>query len=950
MKIKQLLLVVALISCFSGISQNYFRFNEFSFSNTGANPSDPLAAGQYNGSPDWIEIYNITTTTHTLTGWYISDDRTNLRKWQFPYVNNQIIKLDSHQVAVIYLCEHDKAVQNPGGVNAGSIQIDLHANFSINQTKPGSKLYITPVNSFQIMDSIDVYKYKTQPGHSWGRAQRITNLTGGHWITGSTWRLYQTATPGVINPDTTTANPTAWYYNYCPTPKVDLLPGFYSPLPTLNVTDTSTFKSYVDYANVEIYGTNDCTPPVFNNPNAQQIAAGGSTGTALTGQFNVPNNASAPVSIVQIQMRDATVPKRYLESFIFYGAYLEDSLRTGQKLSHTCVCVDTTLLFLSGAPKDSLPMIIDYFGTNSKEMFRNIGQGHVGKIDFYNPIGTGMNRRQWQFVFRSEDEYGYGYTNKATLFTDAKLGLSNRNNFPELIFRSAAAENFLKPGNTSTYGFKGAHVRDIFNHTMSLRHNLKFDAEHYVPTQLVINGWPRGIYYVKEPMDSLYTSYYYNHPRAAILANTNGTNQATISGTAVPNAQTLWNGFYSWAMQTNTNVHVPALYNRIADSLDFASFNDYMIYNMYSINVDYIKRYAMWWKGLPTDTTDHRREKWRFALTNTDYTWGYDLMNSLGIFTTPNTEPCDYLTPFGLSTPFTNNTSGNSTYPLMPLWFKLMDNDTFKSDFLTRYQDLLNTALSCDSLEDHLKYVRSVLTTNDMSSHVWWNLADPSGACATCDSVKFWKDQLDSIKVFMTERCSLVTEGIKNCFQIEGPYNLCVDVQPPNTGYVQLNSLTLKNFVWNGRYFDSVITTAKGIPYQNYVFDHWEAPKYTLSPSKTSDSVTFYVQTDACITAVFKLKPAYETYGTPMLPTGFSPNDDGNNDVLNVYGIADASSYELEVYNRWGERIFFSTNKSEGWDGKFNGTPVPAGVYAYRYNIVLNGKTYAAKGNVTLVR
>jgi gliding motility-associated-like protein len=123
-----------------------------------------------------------------------------------------------------------------------------------------------------------------------------------------------------------------------------------------------------------------------------------------------------------------------------------------------------------------------------------------------------------------------------------------------------------------------------------------------------------------------------------------------------------------------------------------------------------------------------------------------------------------------------------------------------------------------------------------------------------------------------------------------------------------------------------------------------------LSPSKTSDSASFYIPVDGCINAIFKLKPAQETTGTPMLPTGFSPNGDGNNDVLNVYGINDASSYELDVYNRWGEQIFHSVDKGQGWDGKYNGTDVPAGVYAYRYNIIISGKTYKKNGNVTLVR
>jgi gliding motility-associated-like protein len=111
------------------------------------------------------------------------------------------------------------------------------------------------------------------------------------------------------------------------------------------------------------------------------------------------------------------------------------------------------------------------------------------------------------------------------------------------------------------------------------------------------------------------------------------------------------------------------------------------------------------------------------------------------------------------------------------------------------------------------------------------------------------------------------------------------------------------------------------------------------------------VNQNACLIAVFKLKPASETYGTPMLPGAFSPNGDGNNDTLNVYGIANASSYSFEIYNRWGERLFYSIDKSQGWGGTYpNGTPAAVGVYAYRYDIIINGKTYIKNGSVTLLR
>ena len=148
---------------------------------------------------------------------------------------------------------------------------------------------------------------------------------------------------------------------------------------------------------------------------------------------------------------------------------------------------------------------------------------------------------------------------------------------------------------------------------------------------------------------------------------------------------------------------------------------------------------------------------------------------------------------------------------------------------------------------------------------------------------------------------------------------------------------------------------AHAIPEQNYVFDHWETTPSNyasnLHPDVKSDSINFFVSTDFCLKAIFKLKPADQTFGTPMIPTGFSPNGDGNNDIFNIYGIAEAKTYELEIYNRWGELIFRSIDKTKGWDGIYNDVPAPVGVYAYRYNIVMNdGKPYKGKGSLTLLR
>ena len=88
------------------------------------------------------------------------------------------------------------------------------------------------------------------------------------------------------------------------------------------------------------------------------------------------------------------------------------------------------------------------------------------------------------------------------------------------------------------------------------------------------------------------------------------------------------------------------------------------------------------------------------------------------------------------------------------------------------------------------------------------------------------------------------------------------------------------------------------------------------------------------------------------IPTGFSPNGDGVNDVFHIVRHLNISHLkEFIVYNRWGERVFSTDNITQGWDGTFNGQPQPLGVYTWLVVAVTkDGEEIVRKGNVTLVR
>ncbi|MCR9172916.1 MAG: gliding motility-associated C-terminal domain-containing protein [bacterium] len=86
------------------------------------------------------------------------------------------------------------------------------------------------------------------------------------------------------------------------------------------------------------------------------------------------------------------------------------------------------------------------------------------------------------------------------------------------------------------------------------------------------------------------------------------------------------------------------------------------------------------------------------------------------------------------------------------------------------------------------------------------------------------------------------------------------------------------------------------------------------------------------------------------IPNAFSPNDDGENEVLYVRG-AMVEKMVFRIYDRWGELVFESFDRADGWDGTFRGKPMDPDTYDYYLQVTcIGGLEEIIKGNVTLMR
>ncbi len=121
---------------------------------------------------------------------------------------------------------------------------------------------------------------------------------------------------------------------------------------------------------------------------------------------------------------------------------------------------------------------------------------------------------------------------------------------------------------------------------------------------------------------------------------------------------------------------------------------------------------------------------------------------------------------------------------------------------------------------------------------------------------------------------------------------------------------------------------------------------YTLSIID-SQSIGF-CQKDAVVTIL-----VYDAVcGSPniFVPNAFTPNSDGENDVVYVRG-GGITSLDFKIFSRWGELVFETTDQNRGWDGMFKGSMAEPAVFVYHLEArCADGQVYTNKGNITLIR
>ena len=128
----------------------------------------------------------------------------------------------------------------------------------------------------------------------------------------------------------------------------------------------------------------------------------------------------------------------------------------------------------------------------------------------------------------------------------------------------------------------------------------------------------------------------------------------------------------------------------------------------------------------------------------------------------------------------------------------------------------------------------------------------------------------------------------------------------------------------------------------------------TATPAATTTYTLFISDANGCkdtSDVTVTVRPLAKCEDGLYIPNAFSPNGDNNNDIIHIHANG-IHSIKWAIFDRWGNKVFETTDLLEGWDGKYNGKVMDSGVYVYYFSGICQklNSIVELKGNITLMQ
>jgi hypothetical protein len=747
----------------------------------------------------------------------------------------------------------------------------LHTNFSLTQTKGNDIIVLSKANGL-IVNSITVEKTLVHQS-------RCRSTDGAN-----SWKICTTPTPASTN------NGSTQFADFAKRPDMDLVAGFYTGAQTITITTNET--------NGQTYYTTDGTEP----SNASTLY----TQPILIDKTTV------------IKAKTYATSATKLPSFIQYNTYF---VNEDFSLVVVSVAADSVLDLANGIQELRPVGTIEYFGLDKTRKTRSYGElNSHGQDSWVN------DQRSLDWV--SRDEMGYSNALKEKLF-----GYSDRAEYQRVILRASGDDNY--PGNFLPEHEGAAHIRDEYTQTLAKLGGMKLDVRAAERMIVFLNGEYWGVYGLREyPDDADYTDEYYNQGKYDIqVLETWGDTWAEYGG---EQAFTDWRELQNFIL--NNDMSVQANYDRVKDELNVVSLCDYFISGLNFVASDWINYNTAWWRGT---NPDGNHKKWGYMLWDYDAVFDYYINYSGVPNTDPTAKPCDIdeISDYVQNEFFGGFGGANDTCIVFDepdfmdticfkgpgqhdvIFRKLQtENPEFRQLYYSRQADMQNTVFTCENMLHVLDSMVAVIDP-EMTRH-----AERWGG-----TYAGWKQNVAQMRSFIEQRCTLLDNGMVDCFDVTGPYNITLMVEPVGAGTIDFNTLKVQSFPWSGNYFGGMENLLQAKPTGNLAFLRWESRVGSvITPNANAiDAAITFTQVDTLV-AVFGIASSIwepgNGYALTVNPTMVSDN------IYVNYELPESSPVSISLLDITGRKVFETINPNaragkSSMQIDFNSKNLASGVY-----------------------
>ena len=827
---------------------------------------------EYGDNADWIELLNTSSSDVNLEGWHLTDKADKLDKWTFPSVT-------------IKAGEYLKVFASSKNLTEVGDDKFLHTNFNI--SSDGEAFFLVNASG-KIVHQTDTLAVPND-------ASRGLSPDGN-----GSWVFFAEPTPGAAN--TTKAFATA------ESPQVRISPE--GGVKTSAVTITLEADG-----NTPIYYTLDCTVPDKNSL-----------------QYSGPITVDTTTIIRAITFNDNMLPAQPATQSYIYGGKLNwiNRDKQGKPITQettwngwgggwgwggggggqTTTTVDpnktinhadtfdlpvvslttdpdnlwdyNTGILVEGPNADlnASPRRANYYNDWEKPVHVEIYKDGVKILDQDAGMAVAgaysrMNDQK-SLAIHARSAYGKKYF-------DAKL-------FDELDLTRFKAFTLRDSGND----FGGTHFRDAMITHLVAGNNV--DIQAYQPTVVFLNGEYYGILNIREKLNEHYIENHYphvDHDKVDIMV----ASDVTKSMSASEGDEEDYNALIDYVK--SNDLTDDACYQYVAKFIDIDEYIEYMVSEIYGSNNDWPHNNIKIWKSKKAGG------RWRWFLYDTDQCfsiWGDQSGDDkLG----------DCLKE--------RDTHGNTWANV--LFRNLTKNEKFRNALANRFADRMNR----EFLPENVNYLVDSLFEN-ISKEIQYHNSR-------------WGKSLNNgqgMKDFAKKRSKNVRNHLRKHFDVGTDVKLTVNVNDSKAGYIEVNSLTIKENIWSGTYFQNVPVSIRAIARPGYKFVRWtndlndDTDEHAGISVKLNETISY--------TAVFE-----------------SDDSDFNSVVFNEINYKSADDHDtkdwIELYNTTSSAIILT-----GWqirvdssDGVYIYT-IPAGtvISPYGYLVVSSNQSKLFKLNSDL--